>query len=309
MPKIVPLLLIAICCFPLSAAGQTSSAPPPASVTESKSDANRAPGADSKTVAPPEPALKDQAWELLLKGTQEHGMEKRATAVRVLSLLKGDARAVALAIRALDDDKSQVRMAAAFALGELHATAAIPKLEAAALSDKEPAVVLAAAHSLLTLKDNGGYEVYYEILTGERKGGKGLVASQLETLKDRKKMALLGFQEGIGFVPFAGIGYTAIQTILKDDSSPVRAAAAKILAEDPDPATEDALVRAATADKNALVRTAALDALARRGHPGVIGRIAPAISDEKDSVKYTAAAAILHLALIEQRMRAAQNKK
>ncbi|HXM21672.1 MAG TPA: hypothetical protein VN948_10455 [Terriglobales bacterium] len=89
--------------------------------------------------------------------------------------------------------------------------------------------------SILTLKDATAYQVYYEILTGQRKGSKEVVAGELDTLKDAKKMALLGFQEGIGFVPFAGIGYTAIQTIMKDDSSPVRAAAARVLADDPTP--------------------------------------------------------------------------
>ncbi len=312
MPKIAPSLLIAICCLPLLT-GPTPSAPAPASsdkaVAPSKAAANPAVADGSKSAMTPAPALKDQAWGLLLKGTQERGTEKRATAVRVLSLLKGDARAAALATRALEDGKPQVRMAAAFSLGELHATSAIPKLEAVALSDKEPSVVLAAAHSLLTMKDKGGYEVFYDILTGERKGGKGLVAGQLETLKDPKQMAVLGFQQGIGFVPFAGIGYTAIKTILKDDSSPVRAAAAKVLGEDPDPATENALLQAATNDKSALVRTAALDALAQRGNPAVIGRIAPDLSDEKDSVKYTAAAAILHLSHIEQHRKAAQGNK
>jgi HEAT repeat protein len=185
----------------------------------------------------------------------------------------------------------------------LHAKSAIPKLEEA-LSDKEPLVALAAAHSLLTMKDTLAYEVYYEILTGERKGSKGLVAGQIDTLKDPKKMALLGFQEGIGFVPFAGMGYTAIRTIVKDDSSPVRAAAAKVLVNDPDSATEDALIQAATDDKHELVRTACLDALARRGNPTVIDRIAPALSDDKDTVKYTAAAAIVHLSDVAERRKA-----
>ena len=47
------------------------------------------------------------------------------------------------------------------------------------------------------------------------------------------------------------------------------------------------MIRAATEDKNLLVRAAALDALARRGNPAVIERILPAMSDDKDSVTYT----------------------
>jgi HEAT repeat protein len=277
----------------------TQTASPPAEPTSHNNPASAKSAQDNKSVGGdtpetvPKPTVKGRAWDVLLSGIKENSTEKRATAVRVLSLLTGNARAVTLASHALSDSKPQVRTAAAGALGELHANSAIPKLEEA-LSDKEPSVALAAAHSLLTLKDARAYEVYYEILTGERKGNKGLVTGELETLKDPKKMAVLGFQEGIGFVPFAGIGYTAVRTILKDDSSPVRAAAARVLAEDNDSATEDALIQAA-ADKHALVRTAALDALARRGDPAVVDRIAPALSDDNDAVRYTAAAAIVHL--------------
>jgi len=127
------------------------------------------------------------------------------------------------------------------------------------------------------------------------KGGKGLIASQLDELKDTKQMALMGFQEGIGFIPYAGIGYDAYRAIKKDDGSPVRAAAARALIDDPDAISEDALVQAAVADKSELVRNAALTAIARRGNAKLIERLAPALSDEKESVRYTAAAAIVHL--------------
>ncbi|MGA8493625.1 MAG: HEAT repeat domain-containing protein [Terriglobales bacterium] len=66
---------------------------------------------------------------------------------------------------------------------------------------------------------------------------------------------------------------------------------------------KNALVSAATGDKHELVRTACLDALARRGDPAVIDRIASALSDDKDSVKYTAAAAIVHLSDVAERRR------
>jgi HEAT repeat protein len=220
--------------------------------------------------------------------------------VRVLSLLPRQPEAVAMARLALSDPKPQVRTAAAMALGELHARSTIAQLKEA-LSDKEVSVVLAAAHSLSLMKDPSAYEVYYAILTGKRKSNQGLVAGQIDQLKDTKKMALLGFEEGIGFVPFASIGYTAVRAIMKDDSSPVRAAAARVLAADPDPATTEGLAEEATTDKNELVRTAALEALARHGDPAYIDRIAPAMSDHKDSVKYTAAAAIARLSALAAR--------
>lgn len=234
---------------------------------------------------------------MLRAGVRSDKTDQRAIAVGVLALLRGQRAAVSMASKALDDDHPKVRIAAATALGELHATSAIPQLKEA-LSDKEVGVVLAAAHALVLLKDPSAYEVYYAILTGKMKGGKGLVAGELDTLKDPKKMAMLGFQEGIGFIPFAGIGYSAIKTMMKDDSSPVRAAAARVLAGDPDPDTTAGLADAAVNDKSELVRIAALEAVARHDDPAYIGKIAPAMADEKDPVKYTAAAAVARLTAI-----------
>jgi hypothetical protein len=133
---------------------------------------------------------------------------------------------------------------------------------------------------------------------GERKTGKGLIASQASILHDPKKMAELGFEEGIGFVPFAGIGWGAIKAIRKDDSSPVRAAAAKVLARDPDPAATKALAEA-TGDDSWIVRAAALEALAKRGDPSALPTVEQYMSDEKNAIKFTAAAAVIHLTAIK----------
>ena len=297
-------ILVAICVACLVEAQST--APPPAptpdtSATPRNAAPDKAPlhSAATDTSKP----IKAQAWGILHSGVKENSAAKRAIAVRVLSLLTNDRAAIRLAIRALADDKPSVRAAAAMTLGELQAKSAIPKLEKA-LSDKDPEVALAAAHALLTMKNARAYDVFYEILTGERKATKGVIAGQLDTLKDPSKVALLGFEEGIGFVPFAGIGYTAIKTIMKDDSTPVRAAAARVLTSDRDPATEDALIHAATSDSHELVRTAALDALAKRGDPAVIARITSCLSDDKDSVKYTAGAAIVHLENVAEHRKA-----
>ena len=294
-------VLLAICSAWLIEAQSTTSSPA-ATPDKSATPATEKAAPSSTTVSDSKP-IKERAWDLLLSGVNENNVTKRTTVVRVLSLMTGDGKAVKLATHALTDAKPGVRTAAAMTLGELHARSAIPKLEKA-LSDKDPGVALAAAHSLLTMKDTRAYEVYYEILTGERKASKGVVAGELDTLKDPSKVAMLGFEEGIGFVPFAGIGYTAIKTIMKDDSSPVRAAAAKELSSDRDPATEDALIHAATSDKHELVRTAALDGLARRGDTTAIARIVSCLSDDKDAVKYTAAAAIVHLENIAEHRKA-----
>ena len=213
--------------------------------------------------------------------------------VRVLGLLLGDSRALGLAQKAATDEKPEVRAAAATALGQIHLKSAVPTLQTL-LSDSEPSVALAAASALILSKDSGAYEVYYEVLTGERKTGKGLIAEQMKTLKDPKKMAVLGVEEGLGFVPFAGMGLAAFKILRADDVSPVRAAAAKMLAADPDPASGKALINA-TSDKSWVVKTAALEAIAKRGDPQLLDGILPAMKDDNTSVRCTAAAAVIRL--------------
>src|SRR6266478_1269068 len=232
---------------------------------------------------------KEEAWRILGDACTGDRTIARVTAISVLGLMPDDAKARGIAEKALADDKPEVRSAAAVALGDMKSRTSIPKLKKA-LDDKDPSVALAAAHSLDLMHDHSAYEVYYEVLTGQRKAGRGLIASQTSILKDPKKMAHLGFEEGIGFIPFAGIGWGAIKAIRKDDSSPVRAAAAKVLAKDPDPAATKALADA-VGDKSWLVRAAALEALAKRGDSSVLDTVRMYVSDEKDAVRYTAAAA------------------
>jgi HEAT repeat protein len=246
----------------------------------------------------------DQAWQILEEAINGDKSADRATAVLVLGLIPDDARSARLAQKALSDERPEVRAAAAAALGNMQSRASIPKLKAA-MEDPDPSVALAAAHSLDLMHDNSAYEVYYEILNGDRKAGKGLVAAQSSMLHDPMKMAQFGFEQGIGFVPFAGIGWGAIKAIRKDDASPVRAAAARVLARDPDPATTKALIEA-TGDNSWIVQVAALEALAKRGDPAALSTVARYLSDEKSAIKFTASAAVIHLAAVKPSSRRKQ---
>jgi HEAT repeat protein len=241
--------------------------------------------------------LKQQAWEILETGAKTDKTRDRAAAIHILGLLPNDRHARKMAEAALSDRAPEVRSAAAAALGDMHSRHSIAKLKAAT-DDKDPSVALAAAHALILLKDDAGYDVYYEVLAGERKTGKGLLA-EAAGLRDPKKLAEIGFQEGIGFIPFAGLGWKAFKTIKKGDSAPARAAAATILADDPDPRTTEALANA-TGDKNWIIRAAALEALAKRADPSVLGTVELYLSDQEGEVKYTAAATALRLIAIRQ---------
>jgi HEAT repeat protein len=238
----------------------------------------------------------ESAWKVLDAGMSDSNVTERTVAVRVLGLIHDDSRAIEMAEKALEDKNPEVRAAGAQALGKMGSKGSIEKLQAL-LKDTESPVVMAATESLKTLGDTKAYEVYFAILTGERKSGQGLIQEQMKMLHDPKKMAEFGFSQGIGYVPYAGLALGAYKAIHKDDTSPLRAVAAVALASDPDPRSGEALVTAAS-DKSLIVRTAALDAIAYRNDPGLITAIVPMMNDDKDVIRYTAAAAVVRLSKI-----------
>jgi len=240
----------------------------------------------------------ENAWSVLNGGVANKSAEKRVRAVRVLGELTGDKKAEEAALDALKDEKEDVRGTAAQALGEMGAKSAIPQL-LNMINDPEPSVILAAAHSLITLGDNRGYGVYYAVLTGERKTGTSLTDQQKKMLRDPKKMAGLGFQVGLGFIPFGGMAVSGFKMLTRDDTSPVLAAAALTLAKDPDPKSGQALADAATTKEKWLVRAAAFDAIAKRGNPSLLHVATDGLQDEKEEVQYSAAGAVIRLSDIE----------
>lgn len=249
--------------------------------------------------------LEEKSWLILQTGLHSKKAAQREEAVKALSLLEGNRQAIRFTLRAMRDKNPRVRAAAASTLGELHATATLPALRSA-VSDKDASVMLAATHALFVLKDPLAYEIYYAILMGDKKTSAGMLQSQVDRLKDPKQVAQMGLQEGIGFVPYAGMGYEAYRQLMKHDSSPVRAAAARFLALDPDSISEDALVQVALADKNIIVRQAALDALAQKSDPKCIQRLVINLDADKYPVRYRTAATILRLAGADRRKQPAK---
>jgi HEAT repeat protein len=250
---------------------------------------------------------KDQAWSVLGAGLAEGNVPKRTTAVQVLGLLPDDPKALEAALKALKDDKPEVRGAAAQALGAMKAKSAAEQLYEM-FSDKDVGVIIAAAHSLIELGDKRGYNVYYAMLTGERKSGQGLLDEQKKMLNDPKKMTQFGFEQGIAFVPFAGLGYGVFKMATKDTSSPVLAAAALMLVKDPDPKSGQALASAASDNKSWIVRAAALNAIALRGETSLLPAAESGLQDDKEEVRYSAAAAVIHLTDLSARRASAPKK-
>jgi HEAT repeat protein len=232
-----------------------------------------------------------QAWNILQAGAHDKSANKRVQAVLALGLMASDARAIETAEHALQDSKSEVRRAAVTALGDMGSRVSLPKIRAL-LEHSDAKTVVAIAAVLKNLKDPQADEIYYQILTGERRAGGGI----LDGLKDKKSLERMGVEEALGFVPFGGIGIGAYDYFKQNDSSNanINAVAATALAQDRDPASKQALIRASFAGKE-IVQVAALRALAKCGDPSVVKDIEPAMYSKNSLISYTAAAAIVHL--------------
>jgi HEAT repeat protein len=239
-----------------------------------------------------------QAWNILVGGAHGSNMDKRANAIQALGLASGDLEAVRLAEDALGDKEALVRGAAAKALGALGSPESIPKLQNL-LADKDISVALAAGHALVQLKSNSGYDVYYSLVVGVRKGRTSPITEELNQMKTPARAIRFAFDQGIGFLPYGGYGMEAYHAWKKRSTAPTRAAAARELAGDPDPRAGQALAKAVS-DKDWSVRAAAVEAIAKRGDPALLANIVPAMSDKKDIVRYSAAAAVLRLSRITQ---------
>jgi HEAT repeat protein len=257
---------------------------------------------------PAEPAESpDAAWTILQNGLADKSADKRAKAAHALGLIQHNAHAQELARKALmEDTNPEVRAQAATALGQMDAASSQPDLEKA-LKDKELKVVIAAANSLYMFKNPAAYDVYYAVLTGERKGP-GLVQSQLETLKDRKQIEKMVFETGLGFVPFGGVGLQAYEQLSRDATSAIRAAAAEKLVTDPDPKTTQALGHACS-DPKWRIRLAVVDAIAKRGDATLLFSVAPLLYDSNDDVRFEAAATVIRLSSKTPVMRPGPRKK
>jgi HEAT repeat protein len=244
--------------------------------------------------------VQSRAWSILEGDLAQKASSERLAAVRVLALLPGDRRAARLARRALKDPSALVRAAAATSLGQMHATESDADLKQA-LNDGQLSVVMAAAHALRLLNDPACYEAYYAIYTGERKDDSGMIAQEMKVLHDPKQVAEMGFNEGIGYLPFASIGWEALQTIMKDrkNGAAARAALISALATDPDRRT-GAMLLDASENPNWVIRVAALEAIAKREDSSLLPKLASRMADSRHEARDAAAATIIRLSDVSE---------
>jgi HEAT repeat protein len=234
-----------------------------------------------------------RSWEILEAGQMSSKQKERVEAVRALGLLVRNPRAEKLAEDLLVDKTPAVRAAAAMTLGQIGMPDSIPLMKKA-LNDKDDSVVIAASNGLILYGDPSGFNIYFELLMGERRAGDGAIGVGERMVKDPKAMSLIALGVAAGFAPYAGYAWAAIQVLAKDYTGPVLVDAADKLASGTNSGAAEALVKAAS-NKRWKVRVAALKALAHLGDQRALESVLLHLSDKNYAVKCTAAAAVIQL--------------
>lgn len=247
--------------------------------------------------------MESAAWDTLQKGVDDGDAKRRVTAISAIGTIGAEPEAVKLVVRGLEDKSADVRQTAAATLGQMGAHDTIARLKAL-LDDESPQVSFTAAKALSDLGDSSGRDIVQAVMAGERSDRPGKLHSALADAKHRlrpSQLALMGAKEGAGvFFGPAGTVIDAVQEAMeeskKDTAAPGRAAAAAILAKDPDPYSL-ILLEWGLGDKNWAVRVAVAKALGVRGSRLTIVKLSPLLSDDHHEVRYMAAASMVKLNL------------
>ena len=236
-------------------------------------------------------------WNTLEGGLKDGNPVKRIAVLTAMSVMKPQPRPVKMIEAMLDDKDLGVRQAACATLGSLNSRESIPLLEAA-VEDKAPEVVFAAAKALYAMGNPTGRIVLTAILLGDQKDASGFLTTSIRGAKlklhDPKALLLLGVNQAAGLLGPMGAGIPVAEQLLKDSQSSGKTVAALLLATDTSPESKNA-VRLALGDKNWTVRAAAARAVALREIGQYYPDVVALLDDKRDEVTYSAAAAAIRL--------------
>jgi HEAT repeat protein len=268
---------------------------------QEKTEAPKAAPAEGQKAAPPKSnaALRDQAWGMLRDGAGSENARTRSDTISALAGLSESHEAISLVQQGLKDKETKLRLLAATSLGGMKARSAIPQLRES-LNDPSGEVSFAAAQSLWKMDDRSGRDLLYEVISGERKVKPGVIRSKMnkagEIVHDPKAMLLIGINEASGALlgPFS-LGVSFAEEYAKNNSAPVQALCAQMLARDDRPNTISVLSDALH-DKNWSVRAAAMRSLAELHRSEFIPQFADTMENDKNgALRFVAAATIVRL--------------
>jgi hypothetical protein len=259
-------------------------------------------GDDSEPPAPAVFAAKTseertrQAWRTLTEaaGDAKHA-QTRVQALAALGLMRSP-RSEKMISAAMKDPDLDVRTAAALAAGQTRDRNLTTDLRNL-LDDKEPQVAFIAATTLWKMGDKSGEDILMAVVDGERSANPTLINGTRHTiskdLHDPAMLARLGALQGASMLlgPF-GFGITAFEYIHKSGGDLSRVSAIELISQERTGPIHKELI-AALGDKDVAVRAAAAKALVDYRDSATAMAIYALLSDPKQPVRLTAAAAYL----------------
>ena len=242
------------------------------------------------------------AWDILSQGANDKNPERRKQAIVAIGSVGLAPEAVKMVESTLlIDEDPVVRQTAAATLGQMKAKQSFPALQKA-LDDPSGEVAFQAAKALWDMGDRTCRSTLQEILTGQRKDATGFMDGAMRDARAKlhspRALARIGIKEASGALlgPFS-LGVNAAQEMMKDTGATGRAFAATMLGQDCDARAQQLLEYSLTVDKNAAVKAAAARGLGLCGHKESIVKLEQHLSDNRDAIRFMAAAAIVKLSI------------
>ena len=240
--------------------------------------------------------LQEAAWTMLHNAMNDaKHSDLRVQGLAALGLMGSTPRSVALIEKATGDPDVDVRTASLLSAGQSRA----PELSTALrrlLDDKQPQVAFTAALTLWKLNDESGEDILLAVAQGERSASAGLMDGAKHTIsKDLhhpSTLAMIGVEQGAGFLGPFGIGVGAYEYLRKNGGNSARAQAIDALARERTEPIRRELVAALT-DRDFAVRTAAAKGLAQFHDAEAELAMTKLFEDSKAPVRLTAAASYL----------------
>lgn len=243
------------------------------------------------------------ARAVLRSGVESSDPKVRVQAIQAVGLIGISDEVRGKLEDSLKDGNIQVRIAAIKTLADLKSTGSIPILEKLLQKDDVPEVQFAAAKTLFRFHDEKGTQWLEELYNGSRTATSSALTNESRkffgNFHSLESAATFIVSEGVGYVPVPGVGegFSAVTGLIADPDLSPRAGALMLLVRDAGPESEG-LLKKALADKDWSVRAVSTQMIAYTGRASLREDLTPLFKDKNDKVRFRAAGAYLHFALI-----------
>ncbi|MEI9979637.1 MAG: HEAT repeat domain-containing protein [Edaphobacter sp.] len=258
-----------------------------------------------------EPASEVQSAQAVLHdGVESKDWTVRVQAIQALGLIGPNEALRKHLEQFLSDGNVNVRIATIKTLADLKSTASIPALQKTMKEDNTPEVSLAAAKALYAMHNEAGKTWLLDVYAGKEKGASSALESQkrkfMGNFHSLESTGTFIVTSGIGYVPVPGMGqgFSAVMGLLADPDLSPRASCLLLLSPEKNQQTTE-LLKQGLQDKDWSVRASAAQAIAYTARARLREALVPLFTDKAEKVRFRAAGAYLHLALLNPRSSAA----